>query len=74
MSADQPAIDALWDANDVARFFKVSRSWVYLRIANNEIPFTRKFGVVRFEAEKIRAWARGEMGEGASITVIGRGR
>jgi excisionase family DNA binding protein len=50
--------DDLWDAVDVARFLKTSRSWVYLRVERAEIPHLRVGGLIRFEPARIREWAR----------------
>jgi excisionase family DNA binding protein len=50
----------LWDANDVARYLKVSRSWVYHRAEAGLLPSLRVGGLVRFDADAVRACARGE--------------
>ncbi len=50
--------DDLWDAIDVARFLKTSRSWVYMRVERAEIPHLRVGGLIRFEPARIREWAR----------------
>lgn len=52
--------ESLWDAQDVARFLKVSRSWVYQKAEAGELPSLRVGGLVRFEPATVRAWARGE--------------
>lgn len=52
--------ESLWDAKDVARFLKVSRSWVYQKTEAGELPCLRVGGLVRFEPEAVRAWARGD--------------
>jgi excisionase family DNA binding protein len=52
--------DSLWDANDVARYLKSSRSWVYHRAEAGELPCLRIGGLLRFEPDAIRAFARGE--------------
>jgi excisionase family DNA binding protein len=52
--------DELWDANDVARYLKVSRSWVYYRAEAGLLPCLRVGGLVRFEPATVRAFARGE--------------
>ena len=52
--------EGLWDANDVARYLKVSRSWVYHRCEAGTLPCLRVGGLVRFDPEAIRAFARGE--------------
>jgi excisionase family DNA binding protein len=53
--------DELWDANDVARYLKVSRSWVYYRAEAGLLPSLRVGGLVRFEPATVRAFARGEI-------------
>jgi predicted DNA-binding transcriptional regulator AlpA len=52
--------EPLWDALDVARFLKVSRSWVYERTMSGELPSRRIGGLRRYEPAAIRAFARGE--------------
>jgi excisionase family DNA binding protein len=51
--------DALWDANDVARYLKVSRSWVYHRAESGLLPHLRIGGLLRFAPDEIRHYARG---------------
>jgi excisionase family DNA binding protein len=50
--------EQLWDVNDVAKYLKVSRSWVYHRVAAGLLPCTRIGALVRFRASRIRALAR----------------
>jgi excisionase family DNA binding protein len=52
-----PLRDGLWDANDVARFLKVSRSWVYHRAEAGQLPHLRVGGLLRFDAGAVRAFA-----------------
>ncbi len=59
-SARQMDTDQLWDANDVARYLKVSRSWVYHRAEAGLLPLRRVGGLLRFDPAKIRAFAAGE--------------
>ena len=54
-----PNWESLWDATDVAKYLKVSRSWVYVRAESGLLPFLRIGGLVRFEPEAIRTFARG---------------
>jgi excisionase family DNA binding protein len=59
---DQPptAFDpSLWDANDVARYLKVSRSWVYQRAEAGFLPCVRIGGLLRFDPQVVRTFARG---------------
>jgi excisionase family DNA binding protein len=53
-----PEGDDLWDANDVARYLKVSRSWVYHRAEAGQLPHLRVGGLLRFDADVVRAFAR----------------
>jgi excisionase family DNA binding protein len=56
--ASPPAVprrDGLWDVNDVARYLKVSRSWVYHRAEAGLLPYRRVGGLLRFEPDQIRA-------------------
>lgn len=50
--------DTLWDANDVARYLKVSRSWVYHRAEAGLLPYLRVGSLLRFEPGAIRAHVR----------------
>ena len=50
----------LWDANDVARYLKVSRSWVYHRAEAGLLPLRRVGGLLRFDPAAIRAFAVGD--------------
>ncbi len=50
--------EPLWDASDVARYLKVSRSWVYHRAEAGLLPYLRVGALLRFEPEAIRAHVR----------------
>jgi excisionase family DNA binding protein len=50
--------DSLWDANDVARYLKVSRSWVYHRAEAGLLPHMRIGGLLRFDPSTIRNFVR----------------
>ncbi|WP_232537141.1 helix-turn-helix domain-containing protein [Cystobacter fuscus] len=52
--------EGLWDANDVARFLKASRSWVYQRAQAGQLPCVKIGGLLRFEPAEIRAFIRGQ--------------
>ena len=54
-----PAGDGLWDANDVARYLKVSRSWVYQRAEAGLLPCVRIGGLLRFDPRAVRTFASG---------------
>jgi excisionase family DNA binding protein len=47
----------LWDAQDVARYLKVSRSWVYQRAEAGLLPCVRVGGLLRFRPDSVRAIA-----------------
>lgn len=64
------AVEGLWNARDVAAFLNVSRSWVYLHTEAGDLPSLRFGGVVRFEREAIRAYARGERRNLATVAVF----
>ena len=53
-----PQRDGLWDANDVARYLKVSRSWVYHRAEAGQLPHLRIGGLLRFDSEAVRVFAK----------------
>jgi excisionase family DNA binding protein len=76
MSTHDPAQSApaeqLWDANDVARYLKVSRSWVYHRAESGELPSFRVGGLRRFDPEAIRSFARGEATRSARVVPFKR--
>jgi predicted DNA-binding transcriptional regulator AlpA len=56
----------LWDTNDVARFLKVSRSWVYHRAEAGLLPCVRIGSLLRFDPEVVRCLAeRGSPPAGA---------
>lgn len=63
-------IKPLWDAKDVAAFLKTSRSWVYMQAEAGKIPHRKFGGLVRFDEDEIRAWARGEEVEVSRVSVI----
>lgn len=64
--APVPSDDVLWDVGDVARYLKVSRSWVYHRAEAGGFPLRRVGGLLRFDPEAVKAFARGEASRGAS--------
>ena len=47
-------VEPVWDARDVARFLKVSRSWVYAKAESGELPSMRICGALRFDPQAIR--------------------
>ena len=54
-----PGDESLWDASDVARYLKVSRSWVYHQAESGTLPHRRVGALLRFIPTAIRAFALG---------------
>ena len=57
----------LWDANDVARYIKASRSWVYHQAEAGKIPHLRIGALLRFDPAAVKAFAHGEAARGGKI-------
>jgi predicted DNA-binding transcriptional regulator AlpA len=68
-----PTPDSLWDANDVAAYLKVSRSWVYLQKERGALPYLKIGALVRFVPEVVRQFARGEVAVAGAQVVELRG-
>jgi excisionase family DNA binding protein len=66
-SRDSQIDGGLWSVAEVAAYLRVSRSWVYHRVAAGELPCLHIGALVRFEPESIRAYARGTRAERAKI-------
>ena len=62
--------ERLWDANDVANFLKVSRSWVYQRAEAGLLPHLKVGGLLRFDPGAVRAWARVGIQQGGQIVQM----
>jgi excisionase family DNA binding protein len=69
---DSMIFESLWTAKDVAGFLKVSRSWVYQKAEAGDLPCLHVGGLVRFEPETVRAWARGERAPTARLLPLPR--
>jgi hypothetical protein len=52
--------DGLWTADDVARFLKTSRSWVYHRAQAGRLPCLKIGGLLRFDPVAIRGLVAGD--------------
>ncbi len=52
--------DELWTAEDVARFLRTSRSWVYHRAQAGLLPCVKIGGLLRFHPVAIRALVAGD--------------
>lgn len=66
------AFEALWNAEDVAKFLKASRSWVYQKAEAGVLPSLRVCGLLRFEPATVRAFARGELAAAQVVELAGR--
>lgn len=64
--------DGLWDANDVAEYLKVSRSWVYHRAEAGLLSCIRVGGLLRFNPSAIRAAATGETTPIRRVAIFGK--
>jgi excisionase family DNA binding protein len=72
MSANEPDQQTLWDAQDVAQYLKVSRSWVYHRAESGELPCLRIGALLRFDPKAIHAFARGDSMHSARVIPLRR--
>jgi excisionase family DNA binding protein len=64
---NQDAGEALWDAVDVARYLKASRSYVYKMAKAGILPCLRIGAMLRFDPARVRAFARGRAHELAAV-------
>lgn len=64
--------EKMWTAQQVAEFLQASRSWVYARAEAAEIPCIRIGGLLRFDPETIRRFARGEIANPGRVIAIAR--
>jgi excisionase family DNA binding protein len=62
MDDRRDGFETLWDARDVARYLKVSRSWVYQKAEAGLLPYLKVGGLVRFVPERIRQLVLGSGG------------
>lgn len=70
MSTNAEPNDELWDANDVARYLKASRSWVYHQAEAGRLPHLRIGGLLRFEPPTVKAFARGDADRGGRVLTM----
>jgi excisionase family DNA binding protein len=68
---EQPTVEPLWTVAEVLAFTRMRRTWLYERIARNELPHYRLGGAVRFSPQEIRAWLE-QTRVGASIRGLRR--
>jgi len=52
--------EPLWTVKEVAKYLRMSSSWVYKMAEAGLLPVRRIGSSLRFDPEEIRAYARGE--------------
>ena len=57
----------LWTADDVARFAKTSRSWVYQKSAAGLLPCLKVGGLLRFDPKAIKKFF---LSGGAAVRTV----
>lgn len=62
--------ERLWRVDDVLAYFDCSRSWVYQKVASGELPHLNIGGLLRFDPDEIKAWARGRAAKPARVVPI----
>ena len=61
--------ETLWDASDVAKFLKCSRSYVYKAAEAGMLPCLRIGAMLRFDPERVKAFALGMKAEGGLLQL-----
>ena len=67
MITDVQSTEELWDANDVARYLKASRSWVYHQAEAGKLPHLRVGALLRFDPEAVKAFVHGQAAGGGKV-------
>ncbi len=62
--------ESLWDAVDVGRYLKVSRSWVYHQTEAGLLPHLRVGSLLRFDPDANRAHAKGNKRDATSTSSV----
>lgn len=60
----------LWNVSDVSNYLKASKSWVYMKAEAGTLPSLRIGGLLRFEPEAVRAFARGDATGGRVVSLM----
>lgn len=50
---------SLWRVDDVIRYLRASRSWVYQKAEAGILPSLRVGGLLRFDPDAVRSFAQG---------------
>jgi excisionase family DNA binding protein len=61
--------ERLWTVKNVAEFLQCSRDFVYEHAEDGTLPCLRIGGLLRFEPESIRRWARGELPRARALSL-----
>ena len=67
--AEQLNDDTLWDVKDVARYLKVSASWIYKLAEIDDLPHFRVGTLLRFNPPAIRGWLAAKKSGMTSLTA-----
>ena len=70
MNTDVQSTEELWDANDVARYLKASRSWVYHQAEAGKLPHLRIGALLRFDPEAVKAFVHGQPAPGGKVLTM----
>ncbi len=69
MTVPHVQAEPLWTVDDVSRYLKASRSWVYQKAEAGLLPSLRIGGLLRFDPVVVQAWAREEMNSPAVLPM-----
>jgi len=64
------AEDALWEVEDVMRYLKASRSWVYHAAQRGELPSLRISRMLRFDPAAVRSFALGKAAAPGNVVAL----
>jgi excisionase family DNA binding protein len=67
-----PGTEALWTAAEVATYLRCSRSKVYQAAEAGTLPRLHVGGQLRFEPERVKAWARNPTAAAGSVLPMRR--
>lgn len=66
-----PPAGCLWEAIHVAQYLQLSESWVYHEAAGGRLPSLKIGRKLRFDPDRIRAWATGSDPRGDNVVQLG---
>ncbi len=62
--------ERLWKVPDVVEYLGVSASWVYLHVSLGDLPYLRVGGLLRFEPDAVRGYARGDRARQGAVIPL----